>query len=279
MRSQPGWPSHMTEFYDTHAHLDYPDFAADLPQIIERASAAGISRIVSIGTDLASSARAVALAERFAPVFAVVGWHPNEAVSAPPDFRAELRDLARHPKVVAIGETGLDYFRLPSASGGSASDDERVKAKQAAAFQQQLEVAAEVGLNCVIHTRGDCLEETLAMLSPFATRLRAVFHCFVGTPTQMQRVLAMNSLVSFTGIATFKNAQPVRDTIVATPLDSLMLETDAPFLAPVPHRGKRCEPAHVRDLAAVVAQLKGVSPDALGAVTCRTARAFFPKLT
>jgi TatD DNase family protein len=268
----------MAEFYDTHAHLDYPDFAADLPQLIERAAAAGITRLLSIGTDLDSSARAIALAEQFAPVFAVVGWHPNEAVSVPPDFRAELRTLARHPKVVAIGETGLDYYRLPSASGGSAADDERVKARQSEVFQQQLEVAAELGLNCVIHTRGDCFEETLAMLNPFATRLRGVFHCFVGTSEQMRRVLAMNSLVSFTGIATFKNAQTVKDTIVATPLDSFMLETDAPFLAPVPYRGKRCEPAHVRGLAAVVAELKGVSSETLSAATCRTARSFFPKL-
>lgn len=269
----------MAEYYDTHAHLDYPEFADELPQLVERAAAAGITRLVSIGTDLESSARAVALAERFASVFAVVGWHPNDAVRAPKDFRAELRGLARHPKVVAIGETGLDYFRLPSASGGSAAEDAHVKARQAEVFQQQLEVAAETGLNCVIHTRGECFAETLAMLQPFASRVRGVFHCFVGTPEQMQRVLALNSLVSFTGIATFKNAQTVRDTIMATPLDSFMLETDAPFLAPVPYRGKRCEPAHVRELAAVVAELKGVSPEMLSAATCRTARAFFPKLT
>lgn len=268
----------MAEFYDTHAHLDFPDFADELPQLIERATAAGITRLVSIGTDLESSARAVALAERFASVFAVVGWHPNDAVRAPKDFRAELRELAEHPKVVAIGETGLDYYRLPSASGGSAADDTRVKARQAEVFQQQLEVAAEAGLNCVIHTRGECFEETLAIMQPFASRVRGVFHCFVGTPEQMRRVLAMNSLVSFTGIATFKNAQTVRDSIAATPLGSIMLETDAPFLAPVPYRGKRCESAYVKEIAAAVAQVKGCSLDELSAATCRTAREFFQKL-
>lgn len=268
----------MAEFYDTHAHLDFPDFAADLPALIERAAAAGISRLVSIGTDLESSAKAVALAEQFASVFAVVGWHPNDAVRAPRDFRAELRALAAHPKVIAIGETGLDYFRLPSGSGGSPADDEVVKTRQAEVFQQQLEVAAEVGLNCVIHTRGDCFEETLGMLQPFASRVRGVFHCFVGTPDQMRRVLAMNSLVSFTGITTFKNAQSVRDALAATPLDSFMLETDAPFLAPVPYRGKRCEPAYVRELAAAVAQVKGCSLEELSGATCHTARTFFPKL-
>lgn len=268
----------MSEFFDTHAHLDYPDFADELPQLVERATAAGITRLVSIGTDLESSARAVALAERFESVFAVVGWHPNDAVRAPEDFRAELRELAKHPKVVAIGETGLDYYRLPSANGGTAAEDAHVKARQAEAFQQQLEVAAEVGLNCVIHTRGECFEETLAMLQPFASRLRGVFHCFVGTPEQMRRVLAMNSLVSYTGILTFKNAQTVRDSLAATPFGSFMLETDAPFLAPVPYRGKRCESAYVREIAAAVAQVKGCSLEELSAATCRTAREFFPKL-
>ena len=268
----------MTEFYDTHAHLDYPDFADELPQLVERAAAAGITRLVSIGTDLESSAKAVTLAERFPGVFAVVGWHPNDAVRAPRDFRAELRELAKHPKVVAIGETGLDYFRLPSASGGSVAEDAHVKARQAEVFQQQLEVAAEVGLNLVIHTRGECFEETLAMLQPFASRVRGVFHCFVGTPEQMRRVLAMNSLVSFTGILTFKNAQSVRDTLAATPLGSFMLETDAPFLAPVPYRGKRCESAYVQDIAAAVAAVKSCTLEELSAATCATAREFFPKL-
>ena len=269
----------MAEFYDTHAHLDYPDFADELPQLVERAAAVGITRLVSIGTDLESSARAVALAERFPGVFAVVGWHPNDAVRAPKDFRAELRELARHPKVVALGETGLDYFRLPSASGGTTAEDAHVKARQAEVFQQQLEVAAETGLNCVIHTRGECFEETLAMLQPFAGQVRGVFHCFVGTPEQMRRVLAMNSLVSFTGILTFKNAQSVRDTLVATPLGSFMLETDAPFLAPVPYRGKRCEPAYVKEIAAAAAQVKGCSLEELSVATCATAREFFPKLS
>jgi TatD DNase family protein len=268
----------MAEFYDTHAHLDYPEFAEELPALVERAAAAGITRLVSIGTDLESSARAVALAEKFPQVFAVAGWHPNDAVRAPKDFRAELRALAQHPKVIALGETGLDYYRLPSASGGSAAEDALVKARQAAAFQQQLEVAAETGLNCVIHTRGECFDETLRLMEPFAGRVRGVFHCFVGTPEQMQRVLALGSLVSFTGIVTFKNAAEVRATVVATPLDRLMVETDAPFLAPMPYRGKRCEPAYVRETATAVAQAKGCSLEELSAATCRTARKFFPKL-
>ncbi len=265
----------MPTFYDTHAHLDFPDFRDDLPQIVERAQAAGIERLVSIGTDLESSRNAVALAERFPAVRAAVGWHPGHALEAPDDIRRELRELPRLPGVAAIGETGLDYYRLPSSNGGSTDDDARYKAKQAVLFRQQLEVAAEAGLNCVIHQRGDCFEDTLAILEPFTGQLRTVFHCFVGTPEQMQRVLAIGGLVSFTGIITFKNAAEVRATLAATPLDRLMLETDCPFLAPVPYRGKRAEPAHVKEIAETVASVKCCTVAELSAATCATARGFF----
>jgi len=268
----------MPTFYDTHAHLDFPDFATDLPQIIDRAQAAGITKIISIGTDLESSRRAIKLSEQYPGVFAVVGWHPGNATEAPDDLRPALRELARHPKVVAIGETGLDYHHLPSEKPEfSVADDKRYKQKQAAIFQQQLEVAAEFGLNCVIHQR-DCLEDTLTQLQPYASRVRGVLHCFVNDPTAMQRIVAMGSLVSFTGIVTFKNAQALRDTVSATPLDQFMLETDCPYLAPVPYRGKRCEPAYVSDIAAVVAQLKACSLEELSSATSATAETFFPKL-
>ena len=268
----------MATFYDTHAHLDYPDFEPDLEQTIERARAAGIARIISIGTDAVSSRRAIRLAERFPCVYAVAGWHPSDASGAPADLGGTLRELARHPKVVALGETGLDYHHLPTDKPGhSAADGESYKAKQAELFHLHLEVAAAAGLNCVIHQR-DALEDVLAQFEPFAGRVRAVFHCFANDAAAMRRVLALNSLVSFTGIATFKNGQNVRDTISATPLGSFMLETDAPYLAPLPYRGKRCEPAYVKELAAVVAQVKGCSLEELSAATCSTAHEFFPKL-
>ncbi len=267
----------MAVFLDTHAHLDFPEYSADLPEVIARAHAAGIEQIISIGTDLESSRRAVALAERYPGVYAAAGWHPGEAEAAPEDFRAELRELGRHPKVVAIGECGLDYYRLPSKSGGSAEDDGRIKAKQARVFAQQLEVAVELGLNLVIHTR-DSFADTMTMLQPFTGRVCGVFHCFVGTPEEMRRVVSAGSLVSFTGIATFKNATQVRETLLATPLDRFMLETDCPFLAPVPHRGQRCEPAFVRDLATAIAQIRGCTLEELSRVTGTTARAFFPRL-
>jgi TatD DNase family protein len=268
----------MPPFYDTHAHLDYPDFADELPQIIARAEAAGIVKIISIATDLRSSERAVKLAEQFPNVFAVVGWHPSDALQAPDDLRPALRDLARHPKVVALGETGLDYHHLPGKQPGSApEDDARFKRKQAELFRQHLEVAAETGLNCVIHQR-DSLEDTLGLLTPFAERVRGVFHCFTNDAAAMQRIVALGSLVSFTGVVTFKNAQNVRDTAVATPLDKLMLETDAPFLAPMPYRGKRCEPAYVKEISEAVARTKGCTLEELSAATCATARNFFRKL-
>ncbi len=267
-------------FFDTHAHLDYPDFATDFAEVVTRAQAAGITRMISIGTDFESSARAIQLAEQYDCIYAVVGWHPSSAPDAPEDVRSRLSEMAKHPKVVAIGETGLDYYRLPSSQGqGSAADDERYKRRQAEIFQQQLEVAAASGLNCVIHQRGDCFEDTLRLMQPFVGRVRGVFHCFANDAAAMRRVLEINSIVSFTGIVTFKNGQNVRDTVDAMPLGKFMLETDCPFLAPIPYRGKRCEPAYVKEIAATVAQVKNCSLEELSEATCRTAKEFFPKLS
>jgi len=268
----------MTIFYDTHAHLDYPDYAADLVQVIERAQAAGITKIISIATDLESSRRAIGLAERFENVFAVVGWHPSNVEEAPDDIRAPLREMVKHPKVVALGETGFDYHHLPSGKpGATATDDARYKQKQAQIFQQHLEIAAESGLNCVIHQR-DAFDDTIAAMRPFMGKVRGVFHCFGESPARMHEVLGVGSLVSFTGIATFKNGQNVRDTIAAVPMNQFMLETDCPYLAPVPYRGKRCEPAYVKEISEVAAQVKGCSLEELSQVTCATAKRFFPKL-
>jgi TatD DNase family protein len=267
----------MATFYDTHAHLDYSDYADDLPEVIERARAAGITKIISIGTDLDSSRRAVKLADRFAGVFAAVGWHPSNVQTAPDDIRPALRELVKHPKVVAIGETGLDYHHLPGEKSGNAGDDARYKEQQADIFRQQLEIAIEAGLNCVIHQR-DAFDDTLAQLKPFAGRVRAVFHCFGENAGRMRQILEIGSLVSFTGIATFKNGQNVRDTIAATPPDRFMLETDCPYLAPVPYRGKRCEPAYVKEISETVAQVRGCPLDELSTATCQTAAEFFPKL-
>ena len=293
----------MPTFFDTHAHLDYSDYKDDFADVIARAQAAGISKMISIGTSLDSSERAIRLAEKFPAIYAAVGWHPSDAMKAPSDLRPALREMCRHPKVVAIGEIGLDYHRLPSGMHGgpspgfatlSPSDGERdgvrgissvptstedalYKQKQADIFQQQLEVAAETGLNCVIHQR-DAFDDTLAQLKPFAGKVRGVFHCFGENADRMRRVLDIGSLVSFTGIVTFKNGQNVRDTVAATPLDKFMLETDCPYLAPVPYRGKRCESAYVKEISETIAQVKNCSLEELSAATCKTAREFFRKL-
>ena len=268
----------MAVFYDTHAHLAYPDLSAELPELLRRAHAAGIDRIITIGTDAESSQRCVELAEQHEEVYAVVGWHPSDAMEAPADVRPFLREWGAHPKVVALGETGLDYYRLPGkADGGNTPADLPIKEKQAKLFRQHLEVAAELKLNCVIHTR-DSLEDTLTALEPFSRSVRGVFHCFANDAAAMRRIVAMNSLVSFTGILTFKNGQNIRDTLQATPLDKFMLETDSPYLAPVPYRGKRCEPAYAIETAKAAAEVKNCTLEELSEATCQTARDFFKGL-
>ncbi len=266
----------MALFYDTHAHLGFPDFDADLAEVIERANAAGITKIITIGTDLASSTKAVGIAEKFPNVFAAVGWHPTHVLDAPPDVRPGLRELAIHPKVVAIGETGLDYHRR-SQNAKAAAEFDHYKRRQAEIFQQQMELAAALGLNCIIHQR-DSFEDTLQQMRPFHSRTRGVFHCFSENLDSLRQVLNAGCLVSFTGIVTFKNGQNVRDALAAVDLGRFMLETDCPFLAPMPFRGKRCEPAYVREISQAAAEVKNCSLEELSAATNATAHQFFPKL-
>jgi TatD DNase family protein len=267
----------MFEIYDTHAHLDYPEFESDLPGILSRAEAAGVTRIICIGTDLESSARALALAEKYRQIYAVAGWHPSYASEAPVDIREALKKLGSHPKVVALGETGLDYSRLPGKNGGGEDADRDCIARQKRLFLQHLEAARELGLNCVVHQR-EAMADTLELFKPFAESVRTVFHCFVDDFKTASGLFALNSIISFTGIVTFKNAQTVKDTAKAAPLGSFMVETDSPYLAPVPHRGKKCEPAYTALTAAHIAELKGVSLQTIAEATSQTAREFFRKL-
>jgi TatD DNase family protein len=283
------------DLIETHAHLDYPDFAPDLEAVIARAAEAGVTRIISIGTGLESSRRAVALAERFPNVFAVIGIHPTNVTEEGLDFLPALTELARHPKVVAIGETGIDYHHVPEelkgpgapidairlAYQGSGSDEQSRqiaegawKSAQADAFRMQLDLAADLGLNVVIHQRS-AWEDTLEILKDYTGRVRGVFHCFGGTPEEAAQVAALGHLVSFTGIITFKNAEQVRSTAAAVPLDGFMVETDCPYLAPVPFRGKRAEPAHTRLVAEKIAEVRGIPLEKVAAATTRTAEGFF----
>jgi TatD DNase family protein len=281
---------------ETHAHLDYPDFAADFEDVLRRATDAGVTRIITIGTSLESSGRAVALAEKHSNVFAVIGVHPTYVEESGDDVITPLRELAANPRVVGIGETGLDYHSLPSLELAKERKDTQLlvkalqtsteeqleaeihdgayKSKQASLFEQQLDLAVELGLNVVIHQR-DAWEDTLEIMRPYTGKVRGVFHCFGGSIEQANEVLALDHLVSFTGIVTFKNGANVREVAAQVPLWKLMVETDCPYLAPVPFRGKRCEPAHTRIVAETIANARGISLPGLAEATTETAEKFF----
>ena len=280
---------------DTHAHLDYPDFEADFDDILARATEAGVTRILTIGTSIASSRRAVELAEKYPNVFAVIGVHPTSAEEAPDDVITPLRELAASPRVAAIGETGLDYHRLPgvevsrerktqviSRALQAETEDEiaggihdgALKSKQASLFQQQLDLAVELKLNVVIHQR-DAWDDTLEVMREYGRQISGVFHCFGGTKEEAEEVIALGHLVSFTGIVTFKNGAAVRDVAAALSLGEFMVETDCPYLAPVPFRGKRCEPAHTRLVAESIAVAREMSVEEVARGTTKTAEDFF----
>ena len=276
---------------DTHAHLDFPEFADDFDGVLHRAKEAGVERIVTIGTTLKSSRRAIEFAEHHPEIYAVVGIHPNSVTEERDDFLSELQELAGHPKVVAIGETGLDYHRLPSkrqqreiseAAFGAASTqsiefeirDEAEKAAQAVAFEQHLELAAATGKNAVIHQR-DSWNDTVNILRNYSVDVRAVLHCFSGSLAQAREVVELGHFLSFTGIVTFKSASDLRQVAASVPLDRIMVETDCPYLAPEPHRGKRCEPAFVRETAAFIANIRGLTLESFAAQSTRTAEVFF----
>jgi TatD DNase family protein len=276
---------------DTHAHLDFPEFAGDLEAVLSRAKEAGVSRIIAIGTTLHSSRAAINFAEQHSEIYAVVGIHPTSVSEEREDFLSELQQLAEHPKVVAIGETGLDYHRLPSSrrkqeisetTFGAAStetiesdlrDDAEIAA-QSVAFEQQLELAATKMKNVVIHQR-DAWADTLKILRPYSAHVQGVFHCFSGSLEEAQEVIELGHYISFTGIVTFKNAVDLRSTAASLPIDRIMIETDAPYLAPVPHRGKRCEPAFVRDTATALAEIRNLTLESFSAQTTKNAERFF----
>jgi TatD DNase family protein len=283
-------------FIETHAHLDYPDFAGDFDDVLRRATDAGVTRIITIGTSVESSRRAVALAEKYSNVFAVIGVHPTYVEESGEDVITPLRELAANPRVVAIGETGLDYHSLPSLELAKERKDTQIlvkalqtsteeqleaeihdgayKSKQASLFEQQLDLAVESGLNVVIHQR-DAWEDTLEIMRPYSGKVRGVFHCFGGSLEQATEVLALDHLVSFTGIVTFKNGANVREVAAQVPLWKFMVETDCPYLAPVPFRGKRCEPAHTRIVAETIAAARGISLPEVAEATTETAEKFF----
>ena len=279
---------------ETHAHLDYPDFANDFDDVLRRATDAGVTRIITIGTSIESSRRAIELAEKYPNVFAVIGVHPTCAHEAPEDVITPLRELAKNSRVVAIGEIGLDYHHLPSVEAAKQKhvqvfnalqseteeqveariEDGAYKSKQAELFEQLLDLAAALRLNVVIHQR-DAWDNTLEILRDYGRQVSGVFHCFGGALDQANEVIDLGHLVSFTGIVTFKNGRQVREVAAQVPLDKFMVETDCPYLAPVPFRGKRCEPAYTRLVAEEIALARGVSLEEIAGATTATAEEFF----
>ncbi|MEW6324273.1 MAG: TatD family hydrolase [Nitrospirota bacterium] len=243
---------------DSHAHLQFEQYADDLDAVLARAREAGVTAIINIGTDLDSSRAAIALAERHPHLYATVGIHPHDASTLTPAAGAALAGLARHPKVVAIGETGLDFYYGHSP-----------REAQIEAFRLQLRLAQEAGRPVVVHSR-DAKEETLRLLSESAPGAKGVLHCFTGDLDMAERAIELGFYISFSGIVTFKNAGPLRDVARALPIDRLLIETDCPFLAPEPHRGKRNEPAWVARVADTLAALR--APAELEQIRTATSR-------
>lgn len=259
------------QWTDTHAHLASRQFEGELGEIVARATDAGVTRIVTIGTDLEDSRRNVEIAETFDGVFATVGVHPTSVHRVTQrGYIEELTGLTRRPRVVAIGEIGLDYFHSPR----DGSPEEEWRALQEKFFREQLDLAARLDLPVVIHQRNSA-EAVNQVLAEYAGRVTAVLHCFSGSAEEAQSLIGQGHYISFTGIATFTNARDVQETAKAIPDDRIMVETDSPYLAPVPYRGKRCEPAYVHETAAHIARLRGVSPEEFSATTSENARRFF----
>ena len=253
---------------DSHCHLDFPDFASDLDGVIARAKEAGVERMITISTRVARFDAIATLAERYAQVFCSVGTHPHQAEEEPDVAATELVRLSAHPKCVAIGEAGLDYHydRVPRPTA-------------ARVFRTHIAAARETGLPLVIHSR-DADEDMAAILRDEMRTgtFRAILHCFTSSASLARVGLELGLTISFSGVLTFKNSEALRAIAREVPLDRLLVETDAPFLAPVPHRGKRNEPAYVARTAAVLAEVKGIAPGALATATTANVMKLFDKL-
>jgi len=266
----------MAMLIDTHVHLESDAFRGDEEGVISRAAAAGVTRMVAIGCDLASSRAALALARRFPGVRATVGVHPTYVTEvADEDWLEQLREMAQDPCCVGIGESGLDFYHAAPEGWSEAAYRDR----QREFFGAQLGLAAECGLNVVVHQRDRVgrasWEEIRAMVGPWEGRLRCVFHCWVHPWSEAAPVVAAGHVVGFGGVVTYPKAEDAARAAAEAPLGTFVLETDGPYLAPVPYRGKRNEPAYLRQTAEKVAALRGMSVAALAEATTGVADGFF----
>lgn len=253
---------------DSHCHLDFPDFAEELDDIVARAEAAGVKRMVTICTRVKKFDQVLAVAERFPSVFCSVGTHPHNADEELDVTTGQLIELAAHPKVVAIGEAGLDYHY-----------DKAPRDAQAEGFRNHIAASRETGLPLVIHARS-ADDEMIKILSEEMEIgfFPAILHCFSSGSGLAKAGVELGLMVSFSGILTFKNSQDIRDIAKDVPLDRLLVETDAPYLAPVPMRGKRNEPSFVTNTASVLAEVKGVSAEEIHRITSENFFNLFAKI-
>lgn len=249
--------------FDTHCHLHFEDFNKDREQVIQRAIQNEISSIITIGTDLESSKQAVSLAEKFVTVYAAVGIHPNDSKDIDESVLNEIKKLAANEKVVAIGEIGLDYYRMNST-----------KEKQNSIFRSQIQMARKLDLPIIVHNREAHEDLDKILVEEKATEVSGVLHAFSGDENFLNSILEHNFYISFTGTVTFKNANSI-DLIKNVPLENLLLETDSPFLTPVPFRGKRNEPSYLTYTAKKIAQIKNISLEELAEITTANAKNIF----
>jgi TatD DNase family protein len=253
---------------DSHCHLDFPDFTQEIEAVVARAGAAGVERLITISTRVRHGDRLVALAERFEPVYFTIGTHPHQAAEEAEIDVAAIKAFAAHPKCVGIGEAGLDYHY------NYAPPDVAAKV-----FRAQIGLARALELPLVIHAR-EADDDMAAILREEMGKgaFAAVLHCFTSSRALAETGLELGLYLSFSGVLTFKNSQNLRDIARDAPLDRLLVETDAPFLAPAPHRGKRNEPAFVTETARVLAEVKGVDEARIGAATRANTLRLFAKM-
>ena len=251
---------------DSHAHIQGKEYAGEIDAVIARARAAGVEKIIAVGGagDMSSNTEAVALAKTFSDIYATVGMHPHDAKDVGAEELQKLKNLAAEPKVVAIGETGLDYYYNHSP-----------REVQRRVFGQFIHLARETGLPIVVHERDAAQDVADLLRTEGAGKLRGVIHCFTGNYEAARAYLDLGFYISFTGIITFKNADALRDVVRNVPLERMLVETDSPYLTPVPHRGKRNEPAYVRYVAETVARIKGLSLEEVARVTTQNVRELF----
>ena len=253
---------------DSHCHLDFPDFASERDAVVERARAAGLKRIITISTRADAFAKISLIADNYDDVFCTVGTHPHHAVEEAEVSQDRLVELARHRKCVGIGEAGLDYHY-----------DQTPREIAAKVFRAHIAAARQCGLPIVVHAR-DADADIAAILRDEMEKgaFTGLLHCFTASAMLAETALSLGLYISFSGVLTFKNSRPLREIARAVPMDSLLVETDAPYLAPVPYRGKRNEPAFVAATAQVLADVKGVSPQTIAAETSANALRLFSKM-